>query len=100
KRQLLSEAVVPRIVCGRRIDERGCWFCIGDGVVRVRGCLKIRHSLRSGCLWGQRYSLARSSHSKSLLDSVPSSRCVLSHTGTCGAIPLSLTIQPSSSALP
>jgi hypothetical protein len=51
---------------------------------RVRGRLKIRHSLRSGCPCGQRYSLACSSHSKSPLDSVPSLRCFLSHTGTCG----------------
>jgi len=32
-------------------------------VMRVRGRLKIRHSLRSGCPCGQRYSLACSSHS-------------------------------------
>jgi hypothetical protein len=34
-------------------------------------------------------------HSKSPLDSVASSRCVLSHTGMCGAICFSSTNQPS-----
>src|ERR1700731_3926435 len=48
----------------------------------------------------QRYSAAASSHWKSLLDSVASSRCVLSHTGMCGAICFSSTNQPSIGAAP
>lgn len=50
--------------------------------MRERGFVNWRHSLRSGWPCGQRYSLACSFQSKSLLDKVSSLRSVLSHTGT------------------
>jgi hypothetical protein len=66
-----------------------------------RSFLKARHSLRNALPAGQRYSSASSFQWKSLLEKKLSFlRSVLSHTGTCGSMFFSSTIQASIGAVP
>lgn len=68
-------------------------------VMCERSFLKPRHSLRNTLSAGQRYSSASSFQWKSLLEKL-SFLSVLSHTGTCGAMSFSSTIQASIDAVP
>jgi len=65
-----------------------------------RSFLKARHSLRNALPAGQQYSSVSLFQQKSLLEKLSFLRSVLSHTGTCGSMSFSSTIQASIGAVP
>ena len=71
-------------------------------IVRVLALLAVeaRHSLRNALPAGQRYSSAALFQWKSLIEKLSPLRSDLSHTGTCGSISFSSTIQANIGAVP
>jgi hypothetical protein len=65
-----------------------------------RSFVKALHLLRNTLPAGQRYSSASSFQWESLLEKLSFLRSVLSHTGTCGSMSFSSTIQASIGAVP